>query len=168
MTLREARPEDALAVARVHVRSWQTAYRGVIPDAYLDNLKAEDRAGRYTFGCCDPGAPLTIVATEENDVLGFVTIGSSRDEDPSQAGEIFALYVDPSRLGSGLGRSLMSEAKNRLYGQGFDNAVLWVLLENERALRFYRADGWIPNHAVRDREVWGVMISETRYRRRLP
>jgi len=34
--IREARPEDAEAIVRCHIRSWQAAYRGLIPDEHLD------------------------------------------------------------------------------------------------------------------------------------
>ena len=40
MFLRPAEPDDAMEVARVHVRSWQAGYRGLLPDAYLDGLRA--------------------------------------------------------------------------------------------------------------------------------
>ncbi len=53
MLLRPAEPADAMAVARVHVRSWQAAYRGLLPDAYLDGLRPEDRAARYDFATED-------------------------------------------------------------------------------------------------------------------
>jgi len=49
MILRPAEPRDALEVARVHIRTWQVAYRGLVPDEYLDSLNIEDRAARYDF-----------------------------------------------------------------------------------------------------------------------
>jgi hypothetical protein len=52
--LRRAEPTDAIAVARVHVRSWQAAYRKLMPDDYLDQLRPEDRAKKYDFGNLDP------------------------------------------------------------------------------------------------------------------
>jgi len=58
MLLRPAQPADAAAVARVHVRSWQVAYRGLLPDEYLDGLQPEDRAPHYTFGDRGPGRPV--------------------------------------------------------------------------------------------------------------
>jgi GNAT superfamily N-acetyltransferase len=53
-----------MAVARVHVRSWQAAYRGLLPDDYLDQLRPEDRAHCYDFASLDPLKPRTIVAVE--------------------------------------------------------------------------------------------------------
>ncbi|MGH9204942.1 MAG: GNAT family N-acetyltransferase, partial [Acidimicrobiales bacterium] len=64
-TVRTAQAGDKQAVAGVHVRSWQAAYRGLMPDAYLDGLDPDDRAARYTFGSDDPLLPSTIVSGEE-------------------------------------------------------------------------------------------------------
>ena len=64
MLLRPAEPADALAVARVHVLSWQAAYRGLIDDAYLDSLRPADRAERYDFSHKDPLLPYTQVALD--------------------------------------------------------------------------------------------------------
>jgi hypothetical protein len=64
MLLRPAEPGDAIAVARVHVRSWQAAYRTLLPDDYLDQLRPKDRAGKYEFANPDPAKPYTIVAAE--------------------------------------------------------------------------------------------------------
>lgn len=97
MALRTAQPADAAAVAAVHVRSWQVGYRGLLPDEYLDGLRPEDRARRYTFGERDPGDPETIVAVERGAICGFATIGSGGDDDPPGAGQLLALYVDPAQ-----------------------------------------------------------------------
>jgi hypothetical protein len=55
-----------------------------------------------------------------------------------------------------------------LHGLGFTEALLWVLIGNDRAERFYRADGWLPDGQRRDDDVWGARVSEIGYRRRLP
>ena len=54
-----------MAVAGVHVRSWQAAYRNILPDDYLNQLRPEDRAAVYDFATRDPLKPKTIVAVEE-------------------------------------------------------------------------------------------------------
>jgi GNAT superfamily N-acetyltransferase len=166
--VRRAEPNDAPEVARVHVRSWQVAYRGLIADDYLDSLRPEDRAARYHFGQIDANAPLTLVATSNGTIAGFATVGPARDEDVDGAGELLALYVDPPWWGSGIGRTLVSAARDRLVGAGHAAAVLWVLVGNERAQRFYGIDGWAPDGARRHDEVWGLLVDEVRYRRSLP
>jgi GNAT superfamily N-acetyltransferase len=167
LTVRDARPDDAAEVAGVHVRSWQVAYRGLLPDDYLDGLRAEDRAARYTFHLVGPTYPATSVAVEEGVIRGFVTTGPARDE-AATVGAIYALYVDREQWGRGVGRLLMTRARSRLVRHGFTDALLWVLTGNERAERFYRADGWLPDGRRRDDDVWGIRVGETCYRRQLP
>jgi GNAT superfamily N-acetyltransferase len=45
--IRAARVGDAAQIAVVHVRSWQGAYRGLLPQAYLDGLDPAERVGRW-------------------------------------------------------------------------------------------------------------------------
>jgi GNAT superfamily N-acetyltransferase len=167
MSLRAAPPEDAAEVAAVHVRSWQVGYRRLLPDEYLDGLRPEDRAARYTFGDTGPGVPSTMLAVERGAISGFATTGSCRDTDAASAGELYAIYVDPDRWGLGVGRLLIAEARDCLSRQGFVEAILWVLAGNERARRFYVADGWDPDGSRREEVVWGVTVDEVRYRRPL-
>jgi ribosomal protein S18 acetylase RimI-like enzyme len=165
MHLREARPEDAAAVAVVHVRSWQAGYRGLVPDAYLDRLRPEDRAPHYTFGDPDPSQPATVVAVDGRAILGFATTRPSPD-DP-RSGELTALYVDPDHWDRGVGRALLEDARTRLTDHGFGQARLWVFAGNDRAERFYQRDGWTPDGRRREDEVWGVAVAEIGYRRSL-
>jgi GNAT superfamily N-acetyltransferase len=167
-SIRDARAEDAVEVAGVHIRAWQEAYRGLLPDEYLDGLRVEERAARYSLGSSDPDSPHTILAVEDDGTIAaFASLGSSRDEDAPDAGEVYALYVDPPRWGTGVGRLLMAEAKTRLRARGFHEAILWVLFGNAAAARFYRADGWRRDGGHRHEDVWGVDAEVVRYRRTL-
>ncbi|MGH9588613.1 MAG: GNAT family N-acetyltransferase [Acidobacteriaceae bacterium] len=165
LLLRPAEPDDALPVARVHVRAWQAAYRKLLPDKYLDQLRPEDRAGRYDFGSTDIKKPHTVLAAENGIILGFATTSPALELEG--LGEICALYVDPGHWGCGIGVALVSAARTRLFDLGFRNAVLWVLAGNVRAERFYQMDQWMPNGLQRTVEMWGVKVDELGYSRRL-
>jgi len=167
MQLRPAQPDDAMAVARVHVRSWQVAYRTLLPDDYLDQLRPEDRARTYDFASLDPLKPRTIVAEEQGTIHGFATAAPSRDADLPDHGELCALYVDPDKWGQGIGMALVSAARASLFALGFRNALLWVLVGNVRAERFYRIDQWVADGRRRTDSVWGAMVNEVRYQRGL-
>lgn len=159
----------------MHVGSWQVAYRGLLPSELLDRLAPAERAKRYSFATHGPGTPLTTVAVVEGRIWGFATVGPARDTDAGDVGELYAIYVDPSRWGRGLGRALIGEARRLLAERGHAAALLWVLAGNSRAEAFYRADGWLPDGSRRDEEIgagWvpdgGVLVSELRYRGSLP
>jgi GNAT superfamily N-acetyltransferase len=163
--VRDACADDALEVAQVHVRAWQVGYRGLMPDAYLDGLRAADRARWYTFGDPDPARPQTMVAVEEGRIRGFATVGPSRDG--AFAGELMALNVDPDHWGRGIGRTLINASCQRLIAKGYPEAVLWVLERNTRAIRFYESHGWSVDGARRTETVWGIQVDELCYRRAL-
>ncbi len=170
MLLRPAQPEDALAVAGVHVRSWQAAYRNILPDEYLNQLRPEDRAAKYDFATRDPLKPQTIVAVEEEmnpAIRGFATIMPVTDSEMPEYGELCALYVDPQHWGKGIGVALLSAARAQMFEQGFRNAILWVLTGNVRAERFYRIDGWAADGIRRKATVWDIEVDEVLYARPL-
>lgn len=164
--VRPARPGEELELARVHVRSWQAGYRGLLPDSYLEELQPEDRAAHYSFGDTASEGPYTIVAAADAEIRGFATIGSAVGD--RDTGELFALYVDPDWWGRGVGQALIGEARRLLADQGFDKAILWLLTGNSRGERFYRADGWSPDGTRRQDEVWRISVDEVRYVRPLP
>lgn len=170
MYLRRAGPADVDAVAHVHVRSWQVAYRGLLPDEYLDQLVPADRASRYTFADTGRDRPSTTVAVDgdKDEICGFASCGPCRDPDRPDAGELYAIYVHPDWWSRGAGRLLIGDTRSRLAEQGFAEAVLWVLVGNERAERFYRIDGWKPDGHRRLDEVHGIAVDEVRFVRSLP
>lgn len=167
MFLRRAEAGDEEAVARVHVRSWQVAYRGLLPNDYLDALSPADRAARYTFAEIGPGSPHTTVAVGEDGICGFATSGPCRDAAKDDTGELYAIYVHPDSWNHGVGRLLIDDARSRMNHEGFSEAVLWVLVGNERAERFYRIDGWQPDGQRRLQDIHGITVDEIRYSRSL-
>ncbi len=167
MEIRLAVPGDELAVADVHVRSWQVAYRGLVDDAFLDGLRPEDRAARYTFGSTGDADPRTYLAVRDVRVLGFASIGPARDDDIESRGELYALYVDPNSWERGVGAALMQRARAGLLERGFAEAILWLIVGNERAHRFYVADGWRDDGVTADDVVGGCPLTIQRMSRRL-
>jgi len=167
VTVRTAIHDDKLKVAIVHVRSWQVGYRGIIADDVLDRLKPEDRAARYTFGETEGAAQRTFVATEDDEIVGFVTIGAADNGESPHEGEVFALYVDPDFWGRRIGQALILRARQSLHDMSFTNASLWVLEGNRRAERFYEADGWVMDGTSRDDVAWGVVFRGNRFKRSL-
>ena len=165
--LRRATVADAAAVAAIHVRAWQKAYRGIITDPFLDGLDVGSRAGRYAFDRSGPGDPVTWITVEGDDVLGMVSVSPSRDEDLAGLGEVQALYVAPDRWRSGVGSSLMAKAEQLLADAGFTEACLWVLEDNARGRRFYETAGWDADGHAKTATIGGRGLVEVRYRKQL-
>src|SRR5688572_11491706 len=106
LRIREAEPKDARAIADIHVRAWQAAYRGQLSDDYLDELNVDDRVEQHRRSLEAPIAGWrTWVADEGEHTLGFAVTGPSQDADAdAKTGELYAIYVGPERVGTGLGR----------------------------------------------------------------
>ena len=166
VTIRVATEGDAAGIARVHVRSWQEAYAGIVPDAYLSSLDPDERTAQWrTYLREGPADDIhTWVALAADRVVGFVTVGPSRDEDASRGDrEIFSIYLDPGTWGHGVARDLM---RTVIAAIGEKTTVtLWVLADNERARHFYRRHGFQADGVERYDDIGGESLLEVRYRR---
>ena len=134
--VRPASARDAKAIAEIHVATWQAAYQDLMPEDYLKSMTVDKRQA-YWREAIEYSEPQLLVATEDDKVVGFVGFDRSRDAGTkSSVGEIWALYVLPAHWGQGAGIALWDGAREGLKEEGCTQVTLWVLLHNERALRF--------------------------------
>jgi len=168
-TIRPVGADDVPAVARLHVAVWQVAYRGLLPDAFLDEQSVERRE-RMWQGAVGRDDPPVLVAEMDGRIAGFVWCGPARDEDaqPGATGEVYAIYVAPDRWGSGVSGALMAQGLAGLAALGYAEATLWVLRANARAIRFYTRQGFTPDGAAKTEQHGDVIFDEVRFRRALP
>lgn len=156
--VRRASPEDAAAIAGIHVRSWQVAYRGLVPDAVLDGLSVQQREAVWRQLLSGGGEPtFTLVAERGCDVAGFCSVAApSRDDDArDRTCEVAAVYVEPDAWRTGIGRALLNTALHEVRGDGWNEATLWVLAENDAARAFYDSFGFTLDGAAKRRERTG-------------
>jgi ribosomal protein S18 acetylase RimI-like enzyme len=142
-TVRDAKPGDAAEIALLHVAAWQTAYRDLLPDLFLEGLSVADATARWEKRLADR-TDRVIVSEESGRIAAFIIYGPSRDADAdiTQVAEVYALYVDPAAWRSGHGSALMKEVMRRVRAQGFGELEVWALQGNDRAIRFYEALGF--------------------------
>lgn len=170
LTVRRPTLGDAAGIAAVHIRAWQWAYRGQLPNAFLDGLDAalERRTAQWADWMAGAGPKHAIWVAVENEVIvGFVYGGVARDLD-GDTGEVYAIYLLLEAAGKGTGRQLLARAEASLWESGFRRAVLWVLESNARARRFYEAAGWAPYGAGQDLTIGGATVREVRYAKERP
>ncbi|MEV5716010.1 GNAT family N-acetyltransferase [Amycolatopsis mediterranei] len=156
-TVRAATVADAPAIGEIHVRSWQAAYAGLIPEDFLARLSASSRAASWARRIGE-GSGQVLVIEDDGVVAGFAAF------DP---GRLYALYLLPEYWGRGLGRTLHDRVVEEFSG---DSAVLWVLATNERAKAFYVRRGWADDGARQTETIddGRVTLEEMRFRRPLP
>nr|WP_037872050.1 GNAT family N-acetyltransferase [Streptomyces sp. SPB074] len=150
-------------VMRLRARAWAAAYDGLVPAAYLGAMDPEaDARDRAAWFRESRGRVTDLLARDaRGELLGWASFGLPRPGE-GPAGELFALYAAPERIGTGVGRALVTEVHTRVAGP----VALWVLEGNHRARRFYeragyRADG---RHRPDDYRAWGgPVLRELRY-----
>ena len=158
--------QDIDELSALHVRVWQAAYAGIVPAETLDNLDPAVFAANRRTRPALPGA-ITFLTRDQGVLVGFASTGPHRDIEA--AGELYALYVDPARWGTGAGRRLFAEVTEHQRALGHDEMLLWVFEANDRARRFYermgmRPDGTKDYYTPRGSD---ARLPEVRYRMRL-
>ena len=167
--VRPARLEDVESIGRVHVETWQSCYRGQIPDEVLDSLSVSQRTEQWRGRLsADPITGAVFVADLRGEVVGFASCSAASGEHSiGGAGELEAIYVRPESWGTGAGRGLLLAAERWIRESGFPQAMLWVLTANDRARRFYEVAGWRFDGTEKMYERDGHRIPEVRYVRDL-
>jgi GNAT superfamily N-acetyltransferase len=181
--VRRAVPSDAEALAALHIRSWQAAYRGLLPDTFLDQLseKLEERSQFWRSAITTPqiaGNEIWVSeiwvgeiwvgelnSESQGGPQGFASIGPARDADVPGAGEVYAIYLDPRSWGRGLGHALFTYVSDRLVDLGYSTAVVWVLDSNARARRFYEIAGWMADGTTKVETRPGFELHDVRYKK---
>lgn len=166
MQVREMAAEDLLPVMALRVRGWRSAYAGLVPRAYLDAMDPEaDARARADWFRRSRATVTDLLAVEEGGApVGWASVGPCRDGDTeavSGVSEVYALYAEPDRIGTGVGRLLIEAVHQRVERR----TRLWVLAGNARARRFYERAGYRADGAERLDDYGGPVLTEVRYER---
>ena len=161
---RTAHSDDVRGIAEVHVRSWQAAYRGQVPDSYLEGLSVEKRELVWTEILKDQMRGV-LIAEEEARIVGFSSFGPVRDEEENRllTGEIYSIYVLEEFWNLGIGRTLMENSLIALERDGFGSVKVWVLETNQRARAFYEKFGFKTDGVRKTEKRENFELREIRY-----
>ena len=139
MIIRKAELKDIKGIAKVHVDSWRTTYKGIVPDTFLSSLSYENREQIWKRGIEENHI---YIAEDTNDqIVGFATGGKERTGNyEGYKGEVYAIYLLEGQQGKGLGRKLIQLVVDDLKGMKLNSMLIWALEKNP-ACRFYKALG---------------------------
>jgi GNAT superfamily N-acetyltransferase len=155
---------DAEALARLHVESWRSAYRGILPDAFLDGSLEENRLQLWRQRAALPSdqRPLVLTARLDAVLVGFACVFPGAD---GRWGALLDnLHVLPELRGQRIGARLFEMARRRPYAAGANGRLyLWVLEANAGARRFYERHGGVPADRIIADVATGIKAAEVRY-----
>ena len=150
--------DDPNEISNIYEQSWKHAYKGIIPQAYLDSIPS----GRWVH-ILDVQDRKHLAAELDGKLIGTASICPSRWEKHKDCGEIVSIYFLPGYMGKGYGRELLERCVSELEEQGFDRIILWVLEENSRARRFYEKNGFVCTGEFIEDNIGGKPLREVLY-----
>ena len=163
MTIRRAVSEDAATVGRIHVESWNVAYRGIMPDDMIARTDLAYRTAFWAERIADPNWPVFVIE-QASECVAFCQMIPTRDpdDDAAQVGHITSLHVLPELRGHGFGRALLDHVLEEFAHRGFAEVTLWVLQDNTNARAFYETYGFRQDGGTR--RYPRTNVPEVRYR----
>lgn len=150
--------DDRYEISKIYEESWKFAYRGIIPQAYLDSILR----GQWASKVDEPDWN-TLVCVEDEKIVGTTSFSRSRFEQFSNWGEIISIYLLPAYMKKGFGRALLEAAIFELGKVGYHDIFLWVLEENINARRFYEKVGFTLTSEYLDDKIGGKELREVSY-----
>lgn len=150
--------DDRMAISRIYEEGWRFAYRGIVPQEYLDSIPVGGWAS-----CIDREGVGSLVMTEDGRLIGTSSYSKSRWEQFREFGEIISIYLLPEYTGRGYGRLLLEAVAGELEKLGYRDIFLWVLAENMRARGFYEKCGFTLTEHCMEHEIGGKKLQEVQY-----
>lgn len=139
MKIRKATLADARGIARVHVDSWIATYKGIVPDAYLNQLSYNTREQLWNENLKDNNN--YVAENEDGQIIGFADGGKERTgKYATFEGELYSIYILPHCQEQGIGGSLLGKVVDDIREKGMNSLLVWVLADN-RSCGFYEKLG---------------------------
>jgi ribosomal protein S18 acetylase RimI-like enzyme len=162
MTIRTPGEHDIPDIARVHVQSWRTSYRGIVPDSFLAALTFEKHEERHRRYMARPDAIYFVAESPTEGIVGFLSGGRERSGEGHFSGEIYAIYILAEHRRHGIGSALVYEWSASLRRASVNRALVWVLEGNLSARSFYERLGsrFLREQAI---EIGGASLKELAY-----
>jgi len=141
MKIRYALPEDAEAIVAINVEGWQTAYRGIFPDDFLESLTKD--VERTKQNILDKPHTDLVYENEKGEILGFCSFGDMRWEEYEDKCdcELYAIYVALCARRKGIGKALFQATLAEFKSQNKKGMLVNVLAENIPSVKFYQRLG---------------------------
>lgn len=137
--LRKALQADVPEIAQIHVDSWITAFAGLMPDKYINGYSCSSRIDEWD-NVIKTNAETVVVAETDSKIVGFMSYSAHLHF--SDTLELSKLYLCPSVYGKSLGSQLLTHLISEAETNNIKAINLYVLDNNESAIRFYKKHGF--------------------------
>lgn len=156
----QLRPDEVSEVAKIYEDSWKFAYRGILPDDFLNGIVVDNW---IPYLSRNPEA--SRVLRVDDRAVATISFGPARDWSRPGWGEIVSIYVRPESERKGYGSALLRYAVNDLRSRGYDRIYIWTLEQNRKACAFYEKEGFSYSGNSAETEIGGKKLAVLRYER---
>jgi ribosomal protein S18 acetylase RimI-like enzyme len=140
MNIRKAVLSDATGIAKVHVDSWRSTYKNIIPDSFLRNLSYEKRTELWQRNITREGNYVFVAENEHGEIVGFADCGKREYNPIENSGDLTSIYILEEYQGQGIGKQLLRELFQTFNELGY-NKVFVEVLEDNKTRYFYEYYG---------------------------
>ncbi|MFJ7887647.1 GNAT family N-acetyltransferase [Lysinibacillus xylanilyticus] len=161
MNIRKANSQDAQDIGKVHVDSWRTTYKGILPDDFLNNLSYEQRTELWKKNISDATNYVLVAENEQNEIIGFATGATRKTNSVPNATDLTSIYLLEEYQGIGIGKQLLTEIFAYFKLKGYEKVFVEVLAEN-KTRNFYEYYGaqYVDNTEIK---IGGKVLEELIY-----
>ncbi len=141
--IRNIKYEDIEKVVDIKIDGWQTAYRGIIDDDFLNSMSRESDIEKRKKDWQENGF---IVAEVDGEVYGFcryTDFYNDLENFPNIDCELRALYVKSNKKRLGIGRKMFTYVVNEFKTKGKKQMIIWCFKKNFPSRAFYEKMGGI-------------------------
>ena len=161
MKIRKANIQDAQGIGKVHVDSWRTTYKGILPDDFLNNLSYEQRTELWKKNISDATNYVLVAENEQNEIIGFATSGTRKTNSVPNATDLTSIYLLEEYQGMGIGKQLLKEIFIYFKQIGYEKVFVEVLAENKtRDFYEYYGAQYVNNIEIK---IGGRVVEELIY-----
>lgn len=150
--------DSRLAISKVYEESWKYAYKGIVPQIYLESIPE----GKWASNI-EQDNRKNLIVVKDKTIIGTAGFGKSRMDEMKGFGEIISIYLLPEYMGKGYGRLLLQTVLGELKKMDFDSVFLWVLEENKHARKFYEKCGFVQSERYLINNIGGKDLKEVQY-----
>lgn len=131
MKIREATIHDAQGIAKVHVDSWRTTYKGIIPDDFLNNLSYEQRTELWIHNIGRKNNFILVAESTEGEIIDFADFWKRETNTIPNSSDLTSIYLLEEYQGKGMGRKLLERLFLKIKQLGYQSIFVEVLAENK-------------------------------------
>ncbi|MDQ0415798.1 GNAT family N-acetyltransferase [Mesobacillus stamsii] len=131
MDIRNAILTDAKGIAKVHVDSWKSTYRNVMPNEFLEKLSYDQRTDLWKRNISKEDNYVFVAVNNDGEIVGFADCGKRESNDVDDSGDLTSIYLLEEYQGKGIGKQLLKQLFVQFDGLGFKKVFVEVLEANK-------------------------------------